>query len=113
MQRRHHAITLEQASEESPVLARLAGLARESGARLQSLKALIPAPLHSQIAPGPIEGDTWCLLVNGNAAATKIRQLAPALVTHLQGQGCEINVIRVKIQSMAPAQFKQQPCPNL
>lgn len=99
VQRRHHAITLEQASQEAPALARLIALTQESNARFQSLRALMPAALHAQVQAGPIEGDTWCLLVRGNAAANKLRQLTPAFIAHLKNQGWEVNAIRLKIQT--------------
>ncbi|QXL85484.1 DciA family protein [Comamonas sp. NLF-1-9] len=98
MQRRHYAITLEQASQEAPTLARLTALANESRERLQSLQALIPTPLHAQVQAGPIEGDTWCLLVRSNAAANKFRQLLPAFLAHLRSKGWEVSAIRLKIQ---------------
>lgn len=99
MLRRHHAITLQQASEESPVLARLAALTRESSERLKAIQTLIPAPLRPAIAAGPIDGDNWCLLVRNNAAAAKIRQLLPALQAHLRSRGWEVNAIRLKVQT--------------
>ncbi|QEA14038.1 hypothetical protein [Comamonas flocculans] len=98
MQRRHYAISLEQASQEAPALARLAALAHESKERLQSLQTLIPMPLRSQVQAGPIEGETWCLLVRSNAAANKFRQLLPVFVAHLRGKGWEVSAIRLKIQ---------------
>lgn len=99
VQRRHHAISLEQASQEAPTLARLAALVQESNARLQALRTFMPATLHAQVQAGPIQGDTWCLLVRSNAAANKLRQLTPLLITHLKKQGWEVNAIRLKIQT--------------
>lgn len=99
MQRRHHAISLEQASQEAPALARLVPLVEDSKARLQALQALMPASLGSQVQAGPIQGDTWCLLVRSNAAANKLRQLTPAFIAHLKNQGWEVNAIRLKIQT--------------
>ena len=80
------------------MLAQLARLARESGERLQAVQPLIPAPLRPAIRPGPIEGDSWCLLVGSNAAAAKLRQVTPALVAHLRARGTQVNSIRVKVQ---------------
>lgn len=99
MNRRHHAITLQQASEESPTLARLAALARESSERLEALQPLLPPALRPLVSPGPVEGSRWCLLVQGNAAANKLRQMLPALEAHLRAKGCEISAIRLKIQT--------------
>jgi len=99
VQRRHHAISLEQANQEAPALARLVTLVQESNARLQALQALMPAALHSQVQAGPIQGDTWCLLVRSNAAANKLRQLTHAFIAHLKNRGWEVNAIRLKIQT--------------
>jgi hypothetical protein len=51
------------------------------------------------IQAGPAEGDVWCLLVNGSAAAAKLRQLSPMLVTRLRSKGWDVNTIRIKVQS--------------
>ena len=99
MNRRHYAVTLQQASEESPLLARLTALTRDSSARLKAIEMLIPASLRPAVQAGPIEGDSWCLLVKSNAAAAKIRQLLPALQAHLRSRGGEINAIRLKVQT--------------
>ncbi|HRM00174.1 MAG TPA: hypothetical protein PLE22_12100 [Acidovorax sp.] len=99
MNRRHYAVTLQQASEESPLLARLTALTRDSSDRLKAIEMLIPASLRPAVQAGPIEGDSWCLLVKSNAAAAKIRQLLPALQAHLRSRGWEINAIRLKVQT--------------
>ena len=96
--RRHCAITLEQASQQSPMLAQLASLSRDSSARLRAVQPLIPPLLHSCIQAGPIDGATWCLLVSSNAAAAKVRQLLPALSAHLRTQGWDVQSIRLKVQ---------------
>lgn len=98
MFRRHHAITVQQAAQESPSLAHLATLAQESQNRLKALDSLIPAGLHTCIQAGPIDGTSWCLLVSGNAAAAKVRQLTPAWLAHLRSKGWSVNTIRLKIR---------------
>ena len=72
MNRRHYAITLEQASQEAPILAKLVALTRDSSERLRAVQTLIPVGLHAAIQAGPIEGDSWCLLVKNNAAARHV-----------------------------------------
>ena len=99
MSRRHYAITLQQASQEAPVLARLVALTRDSSERLRAVQALIPMGLHAAIQAGPIEGDSWCLLVKNNAAAAKLRQLVPALAAHLRTKGWNVTTIRLKVQT--------------
>jgi hypothetical protein len=98
MNRRQHAITVLQASQDSPTLARLAELSRDSVARLNALDGLIPTALRPAIQAGPIDGDAWCLLLDNNAAAAKVRQLVPSLLAHLRVKGWEINSIRLKVQ---------------
>ena len=99
MHRRNQAVTLQQAADEAPVLAQLASLARDSSARLRAIEPLIPATLHACLKAGPIDGESWCLLVQGNAAAAKLRQLLPALLAHLRSKGWEISAIRLKVQT--------------
>ncbi len=96
--RNHRAVTALQASRESPTLARLSDLAAESSARLKSLDTVIPRALRKAIQAGPIEGDEWCLLLDNNAVAAKVRQLLPAMQAHLRSKGWEINSIRLKVQ---------------
>jgi hypothetical protein len=98
MNRRHHAVSLLQASQDSPTLARLTELTRDSVARLKAVESIIPAALFSAIKAGPIEGPAWCLIVDNNSAAAKIRQLLPALQSHLRVKGWEVNSIRLKVQ---------------
>lgn len=100
MNRRHHPVSLHQAAEESPTLARLAQLARESGERLRAIEPSIPASLRASIRPGPIEGTTWCLLVESNAAAAKLRQLLPLLQEKLVSRGWEVTAIRLRVGSL-------------
>ncbi len=99
MSRRLHPVTLQQAAEDSPTLARLAELTRESSERLKAIESLIPLALRPAVKAGPIEDASWCLLVEGNAAAAKLRQVVPALLAHLCSRGWQVNSIRIKVQS--------------
>lgn len=98
MNRNLHPVSLQQAAEDSPTLARLAELARESGARFKAVESLIPSALRRQVKPGPIEGTAWCLLVDGSAAAAKLRQVVPDLQAHLCDCGWQVTAIRIKVQ---------------
>ena len=95
---RVRCVTLLQATQASPMLAKLTSLTNESVARLNEIEALIPAHLHASVKPGPIDGATWCLVVDNNATAAKIRQLIPALQAHLRVKGWEVNSIRLKVR---------------
>ena len=91
-------VPLQEACDGAPTLARLAQLARESRDRLEAVQFLIPAPLRSAIKAGPIDGTNWCLLVDNNAAAAKLRQVLPALTAELCRRGTQVNSIRLKVQ---------------
>ena len=90
-------MTIQQAAGNSPALARLVDLVQESGERLKAIEALIPDALRSAVKAGPINGETWCLLVDGNAAAAKIRQLSPLIQASLLRQGWRVASIRLKV----------------
>ena len=102
MERRAQSVTLQQATEASPTLARLAELARESVARLKTIESLIPVALRPAVKPGAIDATQWCLLLDNNAAAAKLRQLLPALEAHLRVKGWESRSIRLKVQNSRP-----------
>jgi len=98
MHRRSHSFTVLQATQSSPTLARLASLATDSTARLRAIEPLIPAALRNAVKAGPIDGTSWCLILDNNAVAAKMRQLLPALEAHLRSKGWEVNSIRLKVQ---------------
>jgi hypothetical protein len=97
--RRHYPVPLHQAADEAPALARLTQLVRESGQRLKAIESSIPPALRKSIRPGPIEGTSWCLLVDSSAAAAKLRQLLPVLQRQLNSCGFEVTAIRLKLGS--------------
>jgi len=79
-------------------LARLTEAVRDSSARLKAVEHLIPPSLRTSVQAGPVDGDSWCILVKSNAAAAKLRQVLPSLVKALQSRGWEITSIRLKVQ---------------
>lgn len=97
--RRLQSLTLQQAADGSPTLAGLLARARDASERLAAIEELIPAELRRAVRAGPAEGDVWCLLVQGSAAAAKLRQLTPRLVTRLKSKGWDVATIRLKVQT--------------
>lgn len=75
----------------------LAEQVKESSDRLKTIQSLIPEALRAAVQAGPIDGDTWCLLVTSNAAAAKLRQLSPLILSKLTSKGMKVNSIRLKI----------------
>lgn len=101
-QRRHHAIPLHQAAEESLTLARLVDRVRASSSRYDAIRPLLPAPLRNGVQAGPIEEGQWCLLASSNAVAAKLRQFLPTLQMHLEARGLPVASIRIKVQASRP-----------
>jgi hypothetical protein len=99
MIRRKHPVTLLQATQESPTLARLTERSNDSTARLRAIESMIPAVLRSAVKAGPVDDANWCLIVNSSAAAAKIRQLVPAFEAHLRSKGWQVSAIRLKVQT--------------
>jgi NAD-dependent oxidoreductase involved in siderophore biosynthesis len=99
MNRRSTPFTLQQAADESPTLAGLLARARDASERLRAIEELIPVEMRPAVQPGPAEGDVWCLLVTGSAAAAKLRQLSPMLVTRLKARGWDVASLRIKVQT--------------
>jgi len=95
----HHlpSVTLLQASQNDPTLARLMDIHRQSSERLQAVSALIPSALHTAVKAGPLQDGVWCLLLANTATAAKMRQLLPALEAHLRVCGLPVQSIRLKI----------------
>lgn len=91
------ALSVHQAAENAPSLARLAELVQDSNNRLKAIESLIPEALRPAVKAGPIDHDSWCLLVSSNAAAAKIRQLVPLIEAQLLGKGWKVTSIRLKI----------------
>ncbi len=99
MNRRFAPFTLQQAADVSPTLAGLLARARDASSRLRAVQDLIPEAMRAAVQAGPAEGDVWCLLVTGSAAAAKLRQLTPAMVLRLRNKGWDVATIRLKVQA--------------
>ncbi|TFZ00025.1 DciA family protein [Ramlibacter rhizophilus] len=97
--RRRHAVTLQQAAQEAPALARLASLVRASSQCLEAIQPMLPPGLKASVKAGPLDGGTWCLLVASNAGAAKLRQLLPTLLEQLHRRGMDVSSIRLKVQA--------------
>jgi len=97
MKRAPPSVTLLQASQNNSSLALLMNQHRESTRRLQAITALIPESLRNGVKAGPIDETAWCLLLNNNSTAAKLRQLLPALEAHLRVNGLAVKSIRLKV----------------
>lgn len=90
---------MQQAAQESPVLAQLVDRLQASNQRLKAIQSLLPGPIRNAVQAGPIDNGQWCLLVSSNASAAKLRQLVPNLKTHLLVHGLPVQDIRIKVRA--------------
>ncbi len=90
--------SLQQAVTASPVLAQMADRVRRSQHMLQVVRPHIPPGLMASIQAGPVDDDSWCLLVRNPAAANKLKLLTPALMAALRQAGCGVAHLRIKVQ---------------
>lgn len=101
MLRRTHAISAFEATQGSPTLAKLTEISRDSEQRLACIQSLVPFALRALLKAGPIEDHVWCLIVENNAAASKLRQLLPSLEAQLRIKGWPQTSIRLKVSSQS------------
>jgi hypothetical protein len=92
-------LTLGAALDQSPPLARLLLRLQESRARFVVVRERLPDALRDQVRPGPLDDAGWSLLVSNGAAASKLRQLVPALEAALLNQGWHETSIRIRIHA--------------
>jgi hypothetical protein len=92
-------LSIEQALSRSSPLNQLSQLLRESNARYDVIRPLLPESLAPHVKPGPVDEQGWSLLAANAAVAAKLRQLQPRLETELRNRGWQVSAIRVKTQT--------------
>ncbi|MBS0449391.1 MAG: DUF721 domain-containing protein [Proteobacteria bacterium] len=70
---------------------------RESNARYEAIRVVLPAALAAHVRPGPLDDTGWSLLAANAAVAAKLRQLQPRLEAVLREQGRPVAAIRIKV----------------
>ncbi|HEX5805972.1 MAG TPA: DciA family protein [Macromonas sp.] len=90
--------SLQQAVHASPILAEMAAKVRLSKHLLEVVQPHIPAALRSHVQAGPVDDNSWCLLVSNPAVGTKLKLLTPVLLAALRVDGQNIGQLRIKIQ---------------
>lgn len=93
------ALPIGEALAQSAPLAQLQALLRESNARFEIIRPLLPAALALQVRPGPVGEQGWALLAGNAAVAAKLRQLLPRFEAALLEQGRQPSAIRIRVQS--------------
>lgn len=94
------AKTLRDAASESPVLARLGALIAQSSQYRKDIEHLIPQGLLSTVKAGPLDGDSWCVVVSNPAVASKLRHLLPDFEQCLRQKHCNQVTVRIKVMKV-------------
>jgi len=92
-------LRLRDALERSAPLALLRGRLRESDARYDTLRGVLPQALAPHVRPGAIDNDAWTLLAANTAVAAKLRQLQPRLESALADHGWPARALRIRVQA--------------
>lgn len=91
--------TVSEVLSHSDVLLDLQRRIAESNERLQTVRAMLPEALSTQLTAGPVDETGWTLLVRSSAAAAKLRQWQPLMEEALRQRGWQVSAIRIRIQS--------------
>ena len=81
----------------SEPLAALMQRMRESKARFEAVRSLLPDTLQPIVRAGPLDDTGWVLLAPHAAAAAKLRQLLPSLQESLRAAGFVERALKVKV----------------
>jgi cytochrome c-type biogenesis protein CcmH/NrfG len=93
------SLSIGAALDQNQALGVLLQRLQESRARFAALRELLPEHLRDQVRPGPLDAAGWSLLAPSGAAASKLRQLVPALEARLHEQGWPSMPIRIRVQA--------------
>ena len=91
------ALPIGAALAQSAPLVSLRERLRESEARFDAVRALLPPALVAHVRPGPVDETGWSLLAANSAVAAKLRQLQPWLEAALARQGVAVPMVRIKV----------------
>jgi len=93
------ALRVQDALARSEPLALLQRRLRESNARFDALRGVLPPALALHVRPGPLDAEGWTLLAANLAVAAKLRQLQPRLEAALLDGGWPAGTLRIKVQA--------------
>ncbi|WP_280152770.1 hypothetical protein [Piscinibacter sp. XHJ-5] len=93
------SLPIADALQRSAPLTHLRQRLQDSNARLAAIRDLLPAALALQVKAGPVDEESWSLLVANASSAAKLRQLLPRLEVRLRERGWQSSSIRIRVQS--------------
>ena len=94
-----HTRPITEALSANTALAQLLERLKESEARLEAVRPMIPAALRAHVRAGVLDDTGWNLLVPNGAVAAKLRQSLPSIELALVERGWKTTAVRVKVQA--------------
>jgi hypothetical protein len=91
------ALKIGAALDGSEPLARLRDALRDSNARFEAVRPLLPPALVAHVRPGPVDAKGWSLLAANAGVAAKLRHLRPLLEDELRAAGWLAPTVRIKV----------------
>jgi len=92
-----NATSIAAALDGSEPLARLREALRDSQARFEAVRTILPPALVPHVQPGPVDAEGWSVLAANAGVAAKLRHLRPLLEDALRGAGWTACSVRVKV----------------
>ena len=96
-------MALGAALDQSSPLSNLLQRVKNSRQYRDAIAHLLPPGLDTEVRPGPLDDQTWSLLVSSGSAAAKLRQVLPQLLEAVRASGWQGTSIKVKVQPRAPS----------
>jgi hypothetical protein len=92
------AVAVARAIAGADTLSGLLARVADSRRRFETIVPLLPPALCADVQPGPLDDAQWQILATNAAAASKLRQLAPALQAALDAAGWPAAaVLKIKV----------------
>jgi hypothetical protein len=91
------ATPIDLVLRQSSMLSILTDRLRLSAARLEAIRVVVPAPLQKTLKAGPLDEDSWTLLVGNPAIGAKLRQFLPRIQEQLHQTGWPEVLIQIHV----------------
>lgn len=102
-------LPMGHALDQSATLSQLLQRVRESRDHLAAMAPHLPPGLAGQVRPGPLDSESWLLLVSSGSAAAKLRQSLPTLLDAMRTRGWQGTSIKVRVQPPPPEGSRGAP----
>ena len=93
------AVDIASALRGSEPLGRLRQALRDSQARYEAIRPVLPPALAPHVRPGPLDAEGWSLLAANAGVAAKLRHLKPHIEEALGAAGWTQAAVRIKVLS--------------